>query len=323
MNANIEALYRTAGKHERTILGLMSGTSLDGLDIAVCTFSGSGTHTKLNVAHYTTVPYTEDFKAAVRKIFSIRAVDLEAFRKLADEYGLWIIQDSCHSPGGYFIDSNGKKQNCGNGNFANLAIFSFHPVKHIAAGEGGMITTNDEILYKKLLNLRTHGIQQDPSKKLDNHGLWHYEMQDLGFNYRLTDFQAALGLSQLSRVEESLEKRIAIAKRYDESFLGEDFVKINTHLNEGHAYHLYIVEVPDRSGLFNYLRSVGLYAQVHYIPAHLMPYYKQFGWKEGDCPFAESYYKHCISLPIYPTLTEEDQQHVIESINDFFNNKLL
>jgi UDP-4-amino-4,6-dideoxy-N-acetyl-beta-L-altrosamine transaminase len=264
-----------------------------------------------------------EIKGIIPVNFAGRVVDLEAFRNLADEFGCWIIEDACHSPGGYFINSQGNKVFSGSGAYAELSIFSFHPVKHIAAGEGGMITTNDEVLYKKLLNLRTHGIQQDSSKKLDNHGLWHYEMQDLGFNYRLTDFQAALGLSQLSRAEESLKKRIAIAKRYDESFHGKDFVKINTQLNEGHAYHLYVVEVPNRSGLFNYLRSVGIYAQVHYIPAHLMPYYKQFGWKEGDCPFAENYYKHCISLPIYPTLTEEDQQHVIESINDFFNNKLL
>lgn len=264
-----------------------------------------------------------EIKGIIPVNFAGRVVDLEAFRNLADEFGCWIIEDACHSPGGYFINSQGNKVFSGSGAYADLSIFSFHPVKHIAAGEGGMITTNDEVLYKKLLNLRTHGIQQDPSKKLDNHGLWHYEMQDLGFNYRLTDFQAALGLSQLSRAEESLKKRIAIAKRYDESFHGKDFVKKNTHLNEGHAYHLYVVEVPNRSGLFNYLRSVGIYAQVHYIPAHLMPYYKQFGWKEGDCPFAENYYKHCISLPLYPTLTEEDQQYVIKSINDFFNNKVL
>lgn len=264
-----------------------------------------------------------EIKGIIPVNFAGRVVDLEAFRNLADEFGCWIIEDACHSPGGYFINSQGNKVFSGSGTYADLSIFSFHPVKHIAAGEGGMITTNNEILYKKLLNLRTHGIQQDPSKKVDNHGLWHYEMQDLGFNYRLTDFQAALGLSQLSRAEESLKKRIAIAKRYDESFHGNDFVKINTQLNEGHAYHLYIVEVPNRSSLFNYLRSVGINAQVHYIPAHLMPYYKQFGWKEGDCPIAESYYKHCISIPLYPTLTEDDQQHVIESINGFFNNKAL
>lgn len=264
-----------------------------------------------------------EIKGIIPVNFAGRVVDLEAFRELADEFGCWIIEDACHSPGGYFINSQGNKVYAGSGAYADLSIFSFHPVKHIAAGEGGMITTNNEILYKKLLNLRTHGIQQDLSKRHDNHGLWYYEMQDLGFNYRLTDFQAALGLSQLSRAEENLKKRIAIAKRYDESFNGKDLVKINTHLNEGHAYHLYVVEVPNRSGLHNYLRSVGIYAQVHYIPVHMMPYYKQFGWKEGDFPFAENYYKHCISLPMYPTLKEEDQQYVIESINDFFNNKLL
>ena len=137
------------------------------------------------------------YKGIIPVDFAGRANDLEEFRKLADEYGIWILEDSCHSPGGYFIDCSGKKQTCGNSNFADLAIFSFHPVKHIAAGEGGMITTNDKVLYNKLLNLRSHGIQQAPEKFDYQHGVWYYEMQELGYNYRLTDFQAALGLSQL------------------------------------------------------------------------------------------------------------------------------
>lgn len=259
--------------------------------------------------------------------FAGRAVDLEKFRKLADEYNLWIIEDSCHAPGGCFIDEKGNEQNCGNGNFADLAIFSFHPVKHIASGEGGMITTNNEVLYQKLLMLRTHGIVK--SNELytnsiefaggkDTYPLWYMEMQELGFNYRLTDFQAALGLSQLKRADEGLQRRREIAQTYYEAFKNKSFIKGQSGVVEGHAYHLYIIEVENRLGLYNSLRTQNIFAQIHYIPCHLMPYYREFGWKEGDMPKAEKYYKHCISLPMYPTLMDEEQAYVIDMINNFY-----
>jgi hypothetical protein len=265
--------------------------------------------------------------------FAGKAVNLEAFRKLADEFNLWIIEDACHAPGGFFIDTTGKGQHCGNGVFADLAIFSFHPVKHIAAGEGGMITTNDKTLYEKLLKLRTHGITRESSlfendilfatggQPAENYPAWYMEMQDLGYNYRLTDFQAALGLSQLKRADQGLAIRKQIAFRYDKAF--KDNLHIKTQLNElkdnnsGHAYHLYIIEVQNRLALYNHLRAHGIFAQVHYIPCHLMPYYRSLGWKEGDMPFAENYYKGCLSLPIYPTLTKEEQEFVIKIIVDF------
>lgn len=264
--------------------------------------------------------------------FAGNAVNLEAFRKLADEYGLWIIEDACHAPGGYFIDSKGQKQNCGNGNFADLAIFSFHPVKHIATGEGGMITTNDEKLYKKLLELRTHGITRDitifknsndfatgqPTSENDNFPGWYMEMQTLGYNYRFTDFQAALGISQLSRANQGLERRKEIAKNYENAFENKDFMKGQSGYVEGHAYHLYVIEVENRIGLYNYLREQNIFAQIHYIPCHLMPYYRELGWKEGDMPKAEMYYKHCISLPMYPTLTEQEQEFVINTVRKFY-----
>jgi dTDP-4-amino-4,6-dideoxygalactose transaminase len=150
--------------------------------------------------------------------FAGMPVNLEEFRSLADEYGLWIIEDACHAPGGYFTDSNGEKQLCGNGKFADLAIFSFHPVKHIATGEGGMITTNNQELYEKLLMLRTHGITRDPQKMHENHGGWYMEMQELGYNYRMPDMLTALGISQLERADEGLARRQEIATRYDEAF---------------------------------------------------------------------------------------------------------
>ncbi len=273
------------------------------------------------------------YKGIVPVDFAGRAVDLEAFRKLANEYNLWIIEDSCHSPGGYFIDSSEKKQNCGNGNFADLAIFSFHPVKHIATGEGGMITTNDEKLYKKLLELRTHGITRDATvfknsiafasgQAVDENTSypgWYMEMQNLGYNYRFTDFQAALGISQLSRANQGIERRKEIAKKYKTSFVNQKIIKGQSGFVEGHAYHLYIIEVEDRLGLYNYLREHKIFAQIHYIPCHLMPYYRELGWKEGDLSIAESYYKNCISLPMYPTLTDVEQNFVIEKVLSFLN----
>jgi len=270
------------------------------------------------------------FKGIIPVNFAGRAVDLEKLREIANNYDLWILEDACHAPGGYFIDSKKVKQNCGNGFYADLAIFSFHPVKHIATGEGGMITTNDEKLYKKLLELRTHGITKDSSKFLNsfdfacsqkgetNYPGWYMEMQNLGFNYRITDFQAALGLSQLSRANQGLERRKQIAQKYSNSFQGEFFIKGQSCFIDGHAYHLYILEIENRLGLYNYLKQNNIFAQVHYIPCHLMPYYKEIGWKEGDFPKAENYYKFCLSIPMFPNLSDEEVDYVIKTIKSFY-----
>ena len=261
--------------------------------------------------------------------FAGRAVNLEEFRELANEYDLWIIEDACHAPGGFFTDSNGKEQWCGNGQFADLAIFSFHPVKHIASGEGGMITTNDENLYNSLLRLRTHGIVKNDDLYTNSvefaggtdskYPGWYMEMQSLGYNYRLTDFQAALGITQLAKADNGMVRRREIATTYQKAFEGKEYIKGQSGQIEGHAYHLYILEVKDRLGLYNFLRTQNIFAQIHYIPCHLMPYYREQGWKEGDSPKSEQYYKNCISLPMYPTLSHEEQQFVINSINDYFS----
>lgn len=266
--------------------------------------------------------------------FAGRAVNLEEFKKVADEYDLWILEDACHAPGGFFVDANNDKQFCGNGNFAELAIFSFHPVKHIASGEGGMITTNDKSLYKKLLLYRTHGITKGDSdfpytnsiefatggyKDETTYPGWYMEMQELGYNYRLTDFQAALGNSQLKRAAKGLEKRRKIAEIYNDAFKYKDYIFGQSGIVAGHAYHLYVIEVKDRLNLYKYLREKNIFAQIHYIPAHLMPYYKNQGYNEGDMPNVETYYKHCLSLPMFPTLTDADQQYVIKTIEEFYS----
>jgi len=244
-------------------------------------------------------------------------VDVERLRQIADEHGLWIIEDACHAPGGYFTDSKGQKQRCGNGQFSDLTVFSFHPVKHIACGEGGMITTNDEKLYKQLMRLRTHGITRDKDLLQEDHGGWYYEMHELGFNYRITDIQAALGVSQLDRAGEGIERRRFLARRYDEAFQNTAIKTIEVPADTGHAFHLYVVQVADRKGLYDQLRTLQIYAQIHYIPVPSLPYYRELGYQAADYPAASAYYEQCISLPMYPSLTDEEQDFVIEQVLAF------
>lgn len=144
-------------------------------------------------------------------------------------------------------------------------------------------------------------------------------MQTLGYNYRITDFQAALGNSQLQRADEGIARRRELAATYEAAFQGKEYIKGQSGTIEGHAYHLYVLEVEDRLGVYNYLRTKNIFAQIHYIPCHLMPYYREFGWQEDDRPQSEQYYRHCISLPMYPTLTEEEQLYVISEIDGYYS----
>ena len=258
------------------------------------------------------------YQGVVPVDFAGYPIHAEKLRKLADRYGLWIVEDACHAPGAYFTDAQGTFQKAGGGRYADMTVFSFHPVKHIATGEGGCITTNSQSLYERLTLYRTHGITKDPALMQENHGGWYMEMIDLGYNYRITDFQAALGIEQLKRLEWSLQRRAEIANTYNEAFASVSGIVIpKVAPDVRHAYHLYVIQVEDRKGLYDYLRQQNIFAQVHYIPAHLMPYYRQFGWGKGDMPVAEKYYEHCLSLPMYPTLTESEQQYVIDQVKTF------
>lgn len=263
---------------------------------------------------------TGTYKAVIPVDFAGYPVDEERLRKLADEYGFAIVVDACHAPGGSFIDSKGEKQMVGNCKYADLTCFSFHPVKHIATGEGGAVTTNNKELYDKVALYRTHGITKDPALLEKNDGGWYYEMQELGYNYRITEMQAALGISQLKRLDWSIERRNEIARKYDEAFAGTIVKTPFRAENITHAFHLYIIQVPaeERKGLYDFLRSNKIFSQVLYIPAHTMPYYRQFGWKEGDMPVAEEYYKHCLALPMFPSLTDEELDWVIAKVKEYF-----
>ena len=178
------------------------------------------------------------YKAVVPVDFAGYPFDVERLRVLADEYRFAIVEDACHAPGGSLVDSKGVKNMVGNSQYADLTVFSFHPVKHIATGEGGAITTNKKDLYDKLSLYRTHGITRDPSRLLENHGAWYYEMQELGYNYRITEFQAALGISQLKRLDWSIRRRNDIAKRYDEVFADSSIHTPFRADNITHAFHL-------------------------------------------------------------------------------------
>jgi len=254
------------------------------------------------------------FKGIIPVDFAGLPVNLEAFKELAKKHNLWLIEDACHAPGGHFIDTKGVKQRCGNGNYADVSVFSFHPVKHIACGEGGMVTTNSEKIYKKLTSLRSHGITKN--NMAEDHGGWFYEMQELGFNYRLTDIQCALGITQLAKNDKGVARRNEIAKKYKEAFKGK--IKFQS-LPKGsyNAHHLFVIEVEKRKELYDYLRAFKIYTQVHYIPVHTLPYYQEIGYDEADLSNSEKYYSRCLSLPMYPSLTKEEQEFVIEKILSF------
>lgn len=264
--------------------------------------------------------------------FAGSVVDTEKLKKIATKHNCWILEDACHAPGGFFQDSNSKNIKAGSCEFADLAIFSFHPVKHIACGEGGMITTQNEALYKKLLLLRTHGITRetnlfqnkleevtDHPSSFSDYPSWYMEMQELGYNYRLTDFQAALGLSQLKRAENGIARRRDIAKKYtSELSKCEGIIGFSGDVS-GHAYHLFIIEAKNRRQLFEHLKSEGIFCQIHYIPVHYMPYYQSLGWKKDDLPLVANYYQNCLSLPMFPTLTDAEQNEVINVILKFYD----
>jgi dTDP-4-amino-4,6-dideoxygalactose transaminase len=192
-----------------------------------------------------------------------------------------------------------------------MAVFSFHPVKHIACGEGGMVTMNSEVLYEKVKILRTHGITKQNMP--EEAGGWYYEMQELGFNYRLTDIQAALGISQLAKNNAGVVRRNEIAKKYQDAFKGK--IKFQEIPSNGlNAHHLFVIEIPNRKAVYEALKEKGIYAQIHYIPVHTLPYYRQIGYSGASLTNSESYYARCLSLPMYPTLKDEEQDFVISEV---------
>ncbi|MCL2216611.1 MAG: UDP-4-amino-4,6-dideoxy-N-acetyl-beta-L-altrosamine transaminase [Defluviitaleaceae bacterium] len=240
--------------------------------------------------------------------------NMDAFAELASEYNLAIIQDCAHSLGG---KTCGKAQ----GEYPGMQIWSFHPVKTITTGEGGAVTTNDENLYKKLLRLRTHGITRDKNQLINDNAPWYYEMLDLGFNYRLTDIQCALGISQLKKLERFIKRRKEIVERYNDAFRDSPLKIQHTPKWSSPARHLYTIRLDEkhrRREVFNALLAKNIGVNVHYMPAYLMPYYKSIGYSPGICPIAEDSYERMITLPLHPLLTDEQVGYVIKCVKESF-----
>lgn len=262
------------------------------------------------------------FAGVIPVDFTGYPVNTEKLKQITQPNDMWILKDACHAPGAYFTNSEGEKVYSGSNKYADITVFSFHPVKHIACGEGGMITCQDDKLFADLSLLRTHGITKSDLKydafTEESQGAWYYEMQTLGYNCRLTDMQAALGESQLKRAEAGVERRNEIAEFYRKEL--KDLPLIN-HAKDDHlnAHHLYVIQTEKRKELYEFLRTKNIFTQVHYIPLHLMPYYSQFGWKKGDFPLAEAYYDKCLSLPMYPSITNEELSYVVQEIKNFYN----
>lgn len=230
-----------------------------------------------------------------------------------------VIEDASHAIGTeYFL--NGNRYRVGSCAHSHMTCFSFHPVKHITTGEGGMITTNDEQLHKKLKQLRTHGITKEPDLLTKQDGPWYYEMQELGFNYRITDFQCALGLEQLKKMDRFISRRQEIAKSYDKSLnTMDELILPQEEPYATSSWHLYVIQLKtlDRLKVFKKLREKGLGIQVHYIPIHLQPFYsRNYSYQRGDFPRAERYYDRTISLPVFPNMSDSDVDYVIESVTE-------
>lgn len=254
-------------------------------------------------------------KAVIAVDYAGQPCDYDALREICTAHGLALVADGCHALGATY---HGRKV----GTLADLSVFSFHPAKHITTGEGGMVVTNDGLLADRMRAFRNHGITTDHRQRAAR-GTWYYEMVDLGYNYRITDFQCALGLSQLAKLPSWLEKRRQLARRYDDALAALNAVApLKVRPEVEHAYHLYVVRlqgeqlVAKRPEVFAALKEMGIGTNVHYIPVHLHPYYRErFGTGRGLCPQAEASYEQILSLPMFPRLELKDIDMISESLN--------
>ncbi len=242
--------------------------------------------------------------------------DMQAIHALAQEYGFRVIEDASHAIGGKY-----RGEPIGNGRHSDITVFSFHPVKIITTAEGGMVLTNDAELARRMTLLRSHGITRDTAQMTHaSDGPWYYQQVELGYNYRMTELQAALGVSQMSRIDNYVTRRHAIARRYDKELSTLPVVTPWQHPDGYSGLHLYPIRLQlDRIGhsrreVFESLREQGIGVNVHYIPVHIQPYYQHMGFKAGDYPQAEHYYAEAISLPMYPTMTDAQQDYVIAAV---------
>jgi len=246
---------------------------------------------------------------------------MAAIAELGRQYDFRIVEDAAHAIGAAY-----QSKPVGACEFSDIAVFSLHPVKIITTGEGGMATTNDAKLASKMATLRTHGVTRDPALVAGPPpGDWYYEQHELGFNYRMTDMQAALGSSQLKRLRDYIQRRREIAARYDKILAQMPLSRPPVETNDLSAWHLYVIrltdEAPPRAEVFAELRKRGIGVQVHYIPVHTQPYYTKLGFSSGEMPISEDFYERAISLPMFPTMTEADQETVVKTLSEILKRE--
>jgi len=295
---------------------LYCGASIDFVDIDPRTYNMSVEQLAAKLAHV--AQHGKLPKVVIPVHLCGQPCDIVAIHALAQQYGFKIIEDASHAIGGKYRD-----ELIGNCRYSDITVFSFHPVKIITTAEGGMAMTNDAQLAKRMQLLRSHGITRDVNEMTHApDGPWYYQQIDLGYNYRMTDLQAALGLSQMQRLDEFVSKRHAIANRYDQLLAGLPVTAPWQHPDGYSGLHLYVIRLKrDKIGkthrqVFERLRAANIGVNLHYIPVHCQPYYESLGFKAGYCPEAEQYYAEAISLPMYPGLTEAQQDRVVEALRD-------
>jgi len=266
-----------------------------------------------------TAKITKKTKAIIAVDFAGQPAEIDRLQMLARDQGLTLIQDAAHSLGAEY---GGKKV----GQFADMTMFSFHPVKHVTTGEGGIIVTDREDYRDRLLSFRNHGMTKDPSRLRRNDGPWYYEMQDLGYNYRMTDIQAALGISQMKKIDRFIERRRAIASLYNEAFQNIPELILPYQLSAASSsWHLYVLRWDEarilggRDRAFNEMRKRNIGVQVHYIPIYRQPYYQDQGYAGADYPQAEAYYRTSMTIPLFPGMSDEDVEQVIQTVRDTVN----
>lgn len=298
--------------------GLYCGAKVDFIDIHPKTYNIDIDALKSKLAKAETSNTLPKIIVAVD--FAGQSCDMEAIYQLSQKFGFKIIEDASHAVGGKY-----KNKSIGNCEYSDITIFSFHPVKIITTGEGGMALTNSQVIAERLKLLRSHGVTRDESlMQVESPGGWYYEQIELGFNYRMTDIQAALGVKQFERLDEFVNKRKKIVEIYNLSLKELPLILPWQHSDTDSSYHLYVVQVDTnkisktRSSFFKFMRENGVNVNVHYIPVYKQPYYKNLGYINGDCYQTETYYSNCLSLPIYPALTKTEQDKIITLCKDFF-----
>lgn len=260
-------------------------------------------------------------KVVIPVHFAGHPCDMQEIHKIAKKNKIIVIEDAAHALGAEY-----KGEKIGSCKYSDMTILSFHAVKHITTGEGGMVLTNDKKLYQLLRKLRTHGITRDPKMTNGKRGAWYYEMNELGYNYRLTDVQCALGISQFKKLPAFLQKRRVIVRRYDEFFGKTEFASpLVARPYVDHAHHLYVIRFKSdklrlsRKAVFDEYRKAGIMVNVHYIPVYYQPYYQNMGFRMGMCPGAEKYYDEALTLPLYPGLSKKAVDRVLSVTEEIFD----